>query len=88
MLSKAAQAGSLESSDCMVVVSPAESFGLDYKGQNSGIFMERTRRIARELAERYAPEGAEVRIQDRGALEITLRARIETAFERALEAKS
>jgi len=79
-----AQAGTLESSDCMVVVTPAGDFILDYRGPNSGIFEERTRRIAKEIADRYAPGSAEVRIQDRGALEITLHARIETAFQRAV----
>ena len=85
MLVRTAQAGSLESSDCLVVVSPAEGFKLDYKGQNSKIFKERTFNIAQETAERYSPRGADVRVQDQGALEVTLRARIETAFERAME---
>jgi citrate lyase subunit gamma (acyl carrier protein) len=82
VLFKKAQAGTLESSDCMVVVSPAETCILEYSGQNETIFKRRTERIVREIAERYAP-GASVQIQDRGALEVTLRARIETAFERA-----
>ena len=88
MMIGTAQAGSLESSDCMVIVSPAGSFSLDYRGPNSRLFGGRTEAIAREMADRYAPEGAEVRIQDRGALEITLRARIETAFKRAADRKS
>ena len=83
-----AQAGTLESSDCMVVVSPAESYSLEYGGQNEAIFRRRTERIVGEISARYglsgAP-GASVWIQDRGALEMTLRARVETAFERALE---
>lgn len=83
MLSATAQAGTLESSDCMVTVAPAESFSLDYRGPNSAVFNERTRRIALEIANRCSPEGAAIQIQDRGALEITLRARIETAFRRA-----
>jgi citrate lyase subunit gamma (acyl carrier protein) len=65
----------------MVVVSPSDGYALEYGGQNEAIFKRRTERIVREIAERYAP--AEVRIQDRGALEATLRARVETAFERA-----
>lgn len=88
MLNGTAQAGSLESSDCMVVVSPAGDFRLDYRGPNSRLFSKRTEAIAREMADRYAAGNADIRIQDRGALEITLRARIETAFKRAADAKS
>jgi citrate lyase subunit gamma (acyl carrier protein) len=69
----------------MVVVSPSDSYILEYRGQNEVIFKRRTERIVREIVERYAP--ASVQIQDRGALEVTLRARVETAFERASEEK-
>jgi citrate lyase subunit gamma (acyl carrier protein) len=84
-LVKKAQAGTLESSDCLVVVSPADSHTLEYSGQNAAIFKRRTERIVMEIAKYRAPCGAAVRIQDRGALEITLRARVETAFERAAQ---
>ncbi|MDR1873636.1 MAG: citrate lyase acyl carrier protein [Synergistaceae bacterium] len=83
MLLKTAQAGTLESSDCLVVVSPADSHSLEYSGQNAAIFKRRTERIVAEIAKRCAPQGAAVQVQDRGALEATLRARVETAFERA-----
>ncbi len=84
MIKKTAQAGTLESSDCLVIVSPAEGFSMEYKGLNKSIFESRTLKITKEISERLSPEGALVRIQDQGALEMTLRARIETAFERAL----
>ena len=80
-LNKKAQAGTLESSDCMVVVSPSGEYALEYGGQNGALFKSRTGRIVREIAERYAP--ALVQVQDQGALEVTLRARVETAFGRA-----
>jgi citrate lyase subunit gamma (acyl carrier protein) len=65
----------------MVVISPADVYALEYRGQNEVIFKRRTERVVREIAERYEP--ALVQIQDRGAIEVTLRARVETAFERA-----
>lgn len=83
MIKKTAQAGTLESSDCLVIVSPAD-FSMEYKGLNKSIFESRTLKITKKFSERLSPEGALVRIQDQGALEMTLRARIETAFERAL----
>ncbi len=78
-----ASAGTLESSDCLVTVSPAEGLELEYKGANSVIFYERTKRLAEKVLNEYGLEGADISIQDRGALEITIRARIETALLRA-----
>ena len=82
MIIKKAQAGSLESSDCLVTVEPAEAYSMSYSGQNETIFKRRTERIALETAARFSLL-ARLSVQDRGALEVTLRARIETAFERA-----
>ncbi|GHS99727.1 citrate lyase subunit gamma [Synergistales bacterium] len=83
MIIKKAQAGSLESSDCLVTVEPADAYSMSYSGQNEAIFKRRTERIALEVAERLSAS-ARVSIQDQGAIEVTLRARIETAFERAM----
>ncbi|NLX85440.1 MAG: citrate lyase acyl carrier protein [Synergistaceae bacterium] len=78
-----ASAGTLESSDCLVTVSPAEKLALEYKGANSTVFAERTMRLVESVTKGYALTGAEISIQDQGALEITIRARLETALERA-----
>ena len=78
-----ASAGTLESSDCLVTVSPAEKLALEYKGANSTVFAERTARLVESVAKQYDLKGAEISIQDQGALEITIRARLETALERA-----
>lgn len=78
-----ASAGTLESSDCLVTVSPAEKLTLEYKGANSEVFAERTRRLVESAAKRCGVNGAEILIQDQGALEITIKARLETAFLRA-----
>ena len=43
--------------------------------------------VAEEVAGSSGIEGATVIVNDRGALECTLRARLETAFERATEGK-
>ena len=82
MLKRKAQAGTLESSDCLVTVEPSASSSFEYGGANAAIFRKRVSGITEEIAARY--EGAaSVRIEDHGAVEATLRARIETAFERA-----
>ena len=44
-----ASAGTLESSDCVVTVSPCERFELDYRGANSVSFAKRTEGMVREM---------------------------------------
>ena len=74
-----ASAGTLESSDC----SPCERFELDYRGANSVIFAKRTEGLVREMLDKHSVSGANVVIQDQGAIEITIKARLETALLRA-----
>ena len=85
MIVRTASAGTLESSDCLVTLSPAESIEIDYSGANKKLFQKRTDRIARDVLAEYSAGNARIHIQDQGALEVTLRARIETALERAME---
>ncbi len=82
-LIRTASAGTLESSDCLVTVSPSETLELEYKGANSVVFAERTRQLVETVADQYSLKGAKILIQDQGALEITMRARLETAVMRA-----
>lgn len=81
-------AGSLESSDVLVTVGPAEGEEnkLDVESIVFKQFGARIRSVAEEVVAASGVKGAAVRIQDRGALECTLRARLETALERAIKA--
>ena len=83
--SKAATAGSLESSDVLVTVSPATGSGVEYLIESIVIkqFGKRIRRVTEEVVAAAGLRNAEVHVQDRGALECTLRARLETAIARA-----
>jgi citrate lyase subunit gamma (acyl carrier protein) len=83
ILLNTASAGTLESSDCLVTVSPSEKLKLEYKGANSEVFAERTIRLVESIAKKHELNGAEISIQDQGALEITIKARLETALMRA-----
>ncbi len=85
ILIRTASAGTLESSDCVVTVSPAEKLELEYKGANSTVFAERTRQLVEDIAEQHSLPGAKVSIHDQGALEITMKARLETALMRAVK---
>ncbi|OUO92776.1 citrate lyase acyl carrier protein [Cloacibacillus sp. An23] len=78
-----ASAGTLESSDCVVTVSPGGAFALDYRGANSVVFAKRTETLVRGILEKHSVEAANIVIQDQGAIEITIKARLETALLRA-----
>ena len=85
MALRMAQAGTLESADCLVTVVQAERFGLDYRGSNRKLFGERTRKLVLETLERFGVSGIQVTIQDQGALELVIRARLETALGRGMK---
>lgn len=78
-------AGSLESSDVLVTISPAEDEALELQVESIVLkqYGKRIREVALEMANVSDLSGATLHIQDRGALECTLRARLETAITRA-----
>jgi citrate lyase subunit gamma (acyl carrier protein) len=82
-LLRMASAGKTDSADCMVTVSPADGISLDYRGANREIFAQRTRKLVEEVLNDMSVSGAAVVIDDHGAIKITIRARLETALERA-----
>jgi citrate lyase subunit gamma (acyl carrier protein) len=84
---KQAVAGSLESSDAMVTIAPSGDAKVDYEIESIVIkqFGKRIRAVTEEVVAASGLEGVKVRVQDRGALECTLRARLETAIARAAD---
>jgi citrate lyase subunit gamma (acyl carrier protein) len=87
LIVRTASAGSLESSDCLVTVTPSESIEIDYSGANAKLFTSRAKRLTAEILKKYSISGASVHIHDQGAIEAAMRARVETALERAMEAE-
>ena len=85
-IKKPAVAGTLESSDCLVTVEPTEKgieFSLDSVVINQ--FGNQIRRVALETLERLGIEKVRLAIVDKGALDCTIRARIESAVYRSME---
>jgi citrate lyase subunit gamma (acyl carrier protein) len=87
-LKKIASAGTLESSDLQITVSPATNgitFELtsDVKKQ----FGEQIQATVLDVLAKYGIENAAVQIVDKGALDLVIRARAAAAVERALEAE-
>ena len=83
MIDRTASAGSLESSDAMVTVGPhPDGIEISVTSPVERQFGDRMRATAREILNTKGVTNATVRIDDRGALDCTLRARIEAAVER------
>ncbi len=83
---KSVTAGSLESSDVLVTITPVSEDHIEYDIESIVIkqYGKRIRQITEEMAESAGIKGARIHVQDRGALECTLRARLETAIERSI----
>lgn len=85
---KTAQAGALESSDVLVTVSPNPEGGikveLDTKPLIKKQFGRQIEKVICETVEELGAEDAMIKAQDKGALDYTYRARVQSAIERAL----
>lgn len=85
-IEKPAVAGTLESSDAMVTVEPNETgAGIELNLESSVMhqYGRQIRKVALETLARLEVEDAIVRIVDKGALDCTLKARVECAVFRS-----
>lgn len=81
---KNAAAGTVESSDAYVTVEPlGEGISVEVESVVIEQFGEDIERCAREVLAELGVEGARLVINDRGALDCVIRARVETAVRRA-----
>ena len=80
-------AGTLESSDIMITLEPKDSGGIDLTLESS-VLNQYGRQIKAEVLaslERLGVKNAKVIVNDHGALDCTIKARVECAFYRANE---
>ena len=82
---KTASAGTLESSDVYVEVSPGSGVEIELESVVQLQFGEAIEAVVREVLEENGVQNAAVRVTDRGALECVIRARVETALLRGKE---
>lgn len=85
---KSAAAGTLESSDCMVTVEPGEGISLDLTSSVMNQYGRQIKAAVLETLERLDVKNANVTVVDKGALECTLKARVECAVFRSCDASS
>jgi len=82
---KKVQAGTMQSSDLMVFLEPAETLTVTIESTVLKQFGELIRAKVDQVLARHGVEAGEVRITDRGALDYAIEARLETAILRATE---
>ena len=85
---KSAAAGTLESSDCMVTVEPGEGISLDLTSSVMNQYGRQIKAAVLETLERLDVKNANVTVVDKGALECTLKARVECAVFRSCDASA
>lgn len=84
-IKKPAMAGTLESSDCMVTVEPGED-GIEFSLESAVIhqYGNQIRKVAMETLRNLGVGSVRLSIVDKGALDCTIRARIDGAVYRAV----
>ena len=87
-IKKSASAGTLESSDCMVTVEPGSGkLDLDLESAVIRQFGPQIRKVIFETLDRLEVTDAKVKVVDKGALDCTIKARIEAAVYRSNDIK-
>ena len=78
-------AGSLESNDALVTVKQGEGISLSIKSIVYDFFKDQIEAVVRNTLAELKIENITVEIEDKGALDYTIRARLMTALERMEE---
>ncbi len=77
------QAGTMQSSDLMVVVEPAEALSIEIESTVKRQFEHLIRARIEQVLAKHGAEGLRVSVSDRGALDYAIEARLVTALQRA-----
>lgn len=85
-INKEAVSGTLQSNDCMVRVMPGNN-GVELELTSSVIkqFGDQIESVIRETLKDMDVENCKIIVEDRGALDCTIKARVETAVNRSNE---
>lgn len=86
-ITKVAKAGTLESNDILVMVMPAEKFGIELELESIVMkqFGDQIRETILNALKNMGVTDVHIKAQDKGALDYTIEARVETAVKRAAE---
>ena len=79
---KKTQAGTLQSSDLIVFVEPADTLEVEIESTVQQQFGHLIRERVDQVLQRLQVEGGRIVVSDRGALDYAIEARVETAVRR------
>ena len=82
-IQKTAMAGTLESSDAQITVEPGENLSLTIESSVMNQYGRQIKAIVLKTLEELEVTNAKVTVVDKGALECTLKARVECAVYRS-----
>lgn len=82
-IARKAQAGTMQSSDLVVVVEPAAELVIEIESTVKRQFEHLIRAKIEEVLRAHGVRAGRVRVSDRGALDYAIQARLETALSRA-----
>lgn len=77
------QAGTMQSSDLMVIVEPADGLVIEIESTVKKQFEHLIRAKLEQVLAKHGAAGARISVNDRGALDYAIEARLETALRRA-----
>ncbi len=84
-IERKAQAGTMQSSDLMVALEPADTLVVEIESTVKQQFDHLIRAVVDEVLARHGVTAGRIRLTDRGALDYAIQARLETALSRAAE---
>jgi citrate lyase subunit gamma (acyl carrier protein) len=84
-ITKSSSAGTMQSSDLMVHVEPADRLEIQIESTVKKQFEHLIRARIEAVLSRHSVTRAVVKVSDRGALDYAIEARVETALRRAAE---
>lgn len=82
-ITRIATAGTLESSDVFVQIEPAAGITLEIESVVMQQFGPQIEKAVREVLDEQDVKNANVKLNDKGAVDCVIRARVETAIKRA-----
>lgn len=85
-ISKKGQAGTMQSSDLLVTVEPADGLTVEIESTVKKQFGHLISAKVDQVLAKHGVTSGVIRLSDRGALDYAIEARIETALQRSCEA--
>lgn len=79
---KSAMAGSVESNDCLMIVSESEKTEIVISSIVDAFFHDQIEKVIKDTLAELKIKNIKVECQDKGALDYTIKARLVTALER------